>query len=131
MLMSELFWLSDAQFARLSPHLPNDTRGKPRVDDRRVISGIIHVIKSGGRWVDAPAAYGPRKTLYNRFVRWSAKGVWMDIFHALAAMGEPPAEILIDSSAVKAHRCASGGKGGSKIRQLGARVVDAPPKSMP
>ena len=60
------FWLSDRQFAKLKPHLPTDTRGKPRVDDRRVISGIIHVIKSGGRWVDAPAAYGPRKTLYNR-----------------------------------------------------------------
>ena len=65
----ELFWLSDAQFAKIAPHLPTDTRGKPRVDDRRVISGIIQVLKSGGRWIDAPAAYGPRKTLYNRFVR--------------------------------------------------------------
>jgi transposase len=129
--MSDLFWLNDAQFARLSPHLPTDTRGKPRVDDKRVISGIIHVLRSGGRWVDAPAAYGPRKTLYNRFVRWSAKGVWVDIFHALAATGGPPAEVLIDSSAVKAHRCASGGKGGSKIRRSVVRVVDAPPKSMP
>ena len=129
--MSDLFWLNDAQFARLSPHLPNDTRGKPRVDDQRVISGIVHVLKSGGRWVDAPPAYGPRKTLYNRFVRWSAKGIWMDIFHALAAAGGPSAEVLIDSSAVKAHRCASGGKGGSKIRPSVDRVVDAPPKSMP
>jgi transposase len=64
--MSDLFWLSESQFARLAPHLPTDTRGKPRVDDRRVISGIIHVLKSGGRWVDAPAAYGPRKTLAAR-----------------------------------------------------------------
>ena len=56
------FWLSDEQFARIAPHLPTDTRGKPRVDDRRVISGIIHVLKSGGRWVDAPPAYGPKKT---------------------------------------------------------------------
>jgi transposase len=94
-MMSDLFWLNDTQFARLSPHLPTDTHGKPRVDDQRVISGIIHVLKSGSRWVDAPAAYGPRKTLYNRFVRWSAKGVWMDIFHALAAAGGPPAEVLI------------------------------------
>ena len=47
------FRLSDRQFAKLKPHLPTDTRGKPRVDDRRVISSIIHVIKSGGRWVDA------------------------------------------------------------------------------
>jgi transposase len=77
------FWLSDEQFARLKPHLPSDTRGKPRVDDRRVIGGIIHVLKCGCRWIDAPSAYGPRKTLYNRFVRWAAKGVWEDIFHAL------------------------------------------------
>ncbi len=81
------FWLSDAQFERIKPHLPTDTRGVPRVDDRRVISGIVHVIKSGGRWVDAPASYGPRKTLYNRFVR-------------LAEAGGPPAQVLIDSSAV-------------------------------
>jgi len=107
------FWLSEEQFARLAPLLPTDTRGKPRVDDRRVISGIVHVLKSGGRWVDAPAVYGPRKTLYNRFVRWAAKGVWTDIFHALSSAGGPPAEVLIDSSAVKAHRCAAGGKGGS------------------
>ena len=68
-----LFWLSDEQFERISPHLPRDTRGKPRVDDRRVISGIVHILKSGRRWVDAPADYGPRKTLYNRYVRGAAK----------------------------------------------------------
>ena len=70
------FWLSDDQWARLQPLLPNKPRGVPRVDDRRVISGIIHVVKSGGRWVDAAACYGSRKTLHNRFVRWAAKGVW-------------------------------------------------------
>jgi transposase len=63
--------LSDARFERLRPLLPNKVRGVARVDDR-VISGIIHVVKSGGRWVDAPACYGPKKTLYNRFVRWAA-----------------------------------------------------------
>ena len=67
------------------------------------------MLKSGCRWRDAPEAYGPHKTLYNRFVRWAAKGVWLDVFHALAAAGGPPAAILIDSSAVKAHRCAAGG----------------------
>ena len=128
--MSDVFWLSEEQFSRLAPLLPTDTRGKPRVDDLRVISGIVHVLKSGGRWVDTPAIYGPRKTLYNRFVRWAAKGVWMDIFQALATAGGPPAEVLIDSSAVKAHRCASGGKGGNRGKPLAARAVDAPPKSM-
>ena len=123
------FWLSDEQFARLKPHLPSDTRGKPRVDDRRVISGIIHVLKCGCRWIDAPSAYGPRKTLYNRFVRWAAKGVWEDIFHALAAAGGPPEQILIDSSAVKAHRCAAGGKGGNSSRRSAARAGGEPRKS--
>ena len=57
----DCFWLTDDQFARIKPHLPTDTRGKARVDDRRVISGIVHVLKSGGRWVDAPSVYGPHK----------------------------------------------------------------------
>jgi transposase len=122
------FWLTETQFARITPHLPNDTRGKPRVDDRRVISGIIHVLKSGCRWVDAPPNYGPRKTLYNRYVRWAAKGVWTNLFHALAQAEGPPAEVLIDSSAVKAHRSASGGKGGSETRPSVVRAVDAQQK---
>jgi len=114
------FWLSNEQFARLEPLLPRDTRGKPRVDDRRVISGIVHVLISGCRWKDAPSAYGPCKTLYNRFQRWAAKGVWGAMFQALATAGGPPAELLIDSSAVRAHRCAAGGKGGSAARQSDA-----------
>ena len=129
--MSDHFWLSDEQYLRLAPLLPSDTRGVARVDDRRVISGIVHVLRSGCRWADAPSVYGPRKTLYNRFVRWAAKGVWMDVFHALASAGGPPAEVLIDSTAVKAHRCAAGGKGGNSVRRLGARVAGGPPRSMP
>ena len=123
------FWLSDEQFAKIASHLPTGTRGKPRVDDRWVISGIVHVLKSGGRWVDAPATYGPKKTLYNRFVRWAAKGVWTNLFHMLAQADGPPAQVLLDSSAVKAHGCASGGPGGNASRPLGARVAGAPPRS--
>ena len=93
------------------------------MDERRVISGIVHVLKSGCRWADSPLVYGPRKTLYNRFVRCAAKGVWLDIFHALAAAGGPPAEVLIDSSAVEAHRCASGGKGGNAVRRSAAHAA--------
>ena len=72
MALSE-FWLSEEQFARLRPLLPSKVRGVARVDDRRVISGIMHVLKSICRWVDAPACYGPRKTLYNRIVRSLAR----------------------------------------------------------
>jgi transposase len=131
MMIRDYFWLNDDQFSRLEPLLPTDTRGVARVDDRRVISGIVHVLKSGGRWADAPEIYGPRKTLYNRFVRWAAKGVWTDIFHALASSGGPPAQVLIDSSAVKAHRCASGGKGGSVLRRSAAHAAGEPPRSTP
>jgi transposase len=128
--MSEVFWLTDEHRSRLARLLPNDTRGVPRVDDRRVISGIVHVLKSGGRWADAPAVYGPRKTLYNRFVRWATKGVWLDTFHALAASGGPPAEVLLDSTHAKAHRFAAGGKGG-RARRLGAHAAAAPRRSTP
>lgn len=129
--MSHFFWLSAAQFARLEPLLPTDTRGVPRVDDRRVISGIVHVLKSGGRGSDAPPAYGPRKTLYNRFVRWAAKDAWTGIFYALASAGGPPAAVLIDSSAIKAHRCAAGGKGGNTRSRSAARAADGRPRSTP
>jgi transposase len=74
--MRDCFWPTEDPFARLKPLLPTDPRGKPRV--RRVISGIVHVLKSGGRWIDAPDPSGPRKMLYNRFVRWAAKGMWAD-----------------------------------------------------
>ena len=110
--MSDSFWLSDEQFGRLAPLLPSDTRGVPRVDDRRVISGIIHVLQSGCRWKDAPAHYGPHKTLYDRFVRWARKGVWDGIFARLAEAGGAPATVMLDSAHVKAHRSAAGGKGG-------------------
>ena len=69
------FWLTDEQFAKIAPLLPNDTRGKEPVDDRRVISGIVDVRKPGGRWTGAPReVYGPKKAVYNRFVRWAVQG---------------------------------------------------------
>jgi transposase len=104
--MSDLFWLSQAQMPRIEPFFPL-SHGIPRVDDRRVISGIIFVIKGGRRWRDAPAGYGPHKTLYNRFVRWSRMGVFDRIFAALAAEGGPPERLMIDSTHLKAHRTAA------------------------
>ena len=101
------FWLSDAQFARIQPLLPNKVRGVPRVDDRRVISGIIHVIRNGLRWRDAPPEYGPHKTLYNRFVRWSKAGVFGRIFEALAADSRASGTVMIDATYLKAHRTAA------------------------
>ena len=126
--MSELFLLSERQMARLSPFFPL-AHGVPRVDDRRVVSGIVYVIRNGLQWKDAPKDYGPHKTLYNRFVRWAEKGVWAALFETLAQAGGPPAQVLIDSSAVKAHRSASGGKGGRRRRPSAARAAGAQPKS--
>ena len=123
------FWLTETQFSRLLPLLPRDTRGVARVDDRRVISGIVHVLQSGCRWRDAPAAYGPSKTLYNRFVRWARKGVWLEVFTALAQAGGPPEALLLDSTHVKAHRCAAGGKGGPMPRPLAVPAAGAPARS--
>ena len=127
-MQHDSFWLSEEQFARLGPLLPSDTRGVPRVDDRRVISGIIHVLQSGCRWRDAPACYGPYKTLYNRFVRWARKGVWERIFQRLAEAGMATA-LMLDATYVKAHRSAAGGKGGPKPRPSGAHAAGAPPRS--
>jgi transposase len=88
--MADGFWLSDEQWVRLMPLLPNKPRGMPRVDDRGVISGIVHVLQSSYRWKDAPTFYGPPKTLYHQCDRWAAKSVWRDIFAALAAAGGHP-----------------------------------------
>ena len=127
--MSTGFWLTDQQFERLEPFFPTDTRGVARVDDRRVISGIVHVLKSGCRWKDAAPEYGPHKTLYNRFVRWRDKGVWENAFVALAAAGGPPAEVLLDSTHVKAHRSAAGGKRGRSSRRSASAEAVGTPKS--
>ena len=105
--MSNLFWLNEAQMDRLRP-LFSKSHGRPRVDDRRVLSGIIFIIRNGLRWCDAPAAYGPHKTLYNRFVRWSEKGIFARIFEELARPSAPAQEVLmIDATHLKAHRTAS------------------------
>jgi len=104
--MSDLFWLSEAQMRRIEPFFPL-SHGIPRVDDRRVISGIIFVIRNGLRWRDAPGAYGPHKTVYNRFIRWSRLGVFNRIFAELAGQAGDPDRVMIDATHLKAHRTAA------------------------
>ena len=120
--MSNLFWLTDAQMARLQPFFPK-SQGKPRVDDRRDRIGIIFIKRNGLRWCDGPKEYGPAKTLYNRWKRWSEK----------ASQAVVPKTVMIDATYLKAHRMATSlrvKKGGlttneavcqrrSKIRPLG------------
>lgn len=128
--MTGLFWLGDAQWQAIAPHLPMIHTGPARVDDRRVISGIIHVLQSGCRWRDCPPAYGPYTTIYNRFNRWSRRGLWQGLFAALVAGGAVPQGLAIDSSYVKAHRSAHGGKGGPKPRPSVPRAADRRPRSI-
>lgn len=104
--MSNLYWLSDAQMERLKPFLPK-SHGKPRVDDRRVLSGIIFINRNGLRWRDAPKEYGPAKTLYNRWKRWSDNGVFARIMVGLASERAEHKTIMIDATYLKAHRTAS------------------------
>ena len=104
--MSDLIWLSDAQMLRISPYFPL-SHGIARVDDRRVLSGIIFVIRNGLRWRDAPKDYGPHKTIYNRFIRWSRLGVFNRILAELAAMAGTPDHVMIDATHLKAHRTAA------------------------
>ena len=104
--MAEFRWLSEAQMRRISPYFPL-SHGIPRVDHRSVISGIMFVIRNGLRWRDAPVEYGPHKTIYNRFIRWSRMGVFNRIFAELAAKGGRPNTLMIDATHLKAHRTAA------------------------
>ena len=104
--LSDLFWLTDAQMARLARFFPK-SHGKPRVDDRRVLSGIIFINRNGLRWRDAPSAYDPHKTLYSRWKRWSEKGIFARMMVGLAAAHGEETTVMIDATLLKAHRTAT------------------------
>ena len=128
--MAGEFWLSEAQWGAIEPLLPKNQPGARRADDRRVLSGIVHVLKTGCRWQDCPSVYGPPTTIYNRFRRWTMRGLWRRLFEALAR-AEPGDGQAIDSTTAKAHRSAAGGKGGPRRRRLVARAAAARRKSTP
>src|SRR5919107_789288 len=102
--MRDLFWLSDHAWERWSLICRITNRASPALTTRRVISGILHILKTGGRWRDVPPQYGPAKTFYNRYTRWARRGIWQRIFAEIAAAGPIPEELALDSSNVKAHR---------------------------
>jgi transposase len=114
-----LFWLSDEAWAAIEPHLPRNQPGARRVDDRRVISGILHVLKVGCRWCDCPTDYGPSTTVYNRFNRWSRRGFWLKLLDALVDAGAVTKNTAIDSTYVKAQRAAFSAKGGRSAQAIG------------
>ncbi|MFG1404437.1 IS5 family transposase [Xanthobacter sediminis] len=111
--------LTDEEWAIIAPLLPNKVRGVARVDDRRVINGILWRFRTGAPWRDVPERYGPRTTLYNRFVRWRAAGVWDRLLEAVSAAYDGDI-VMIDSSCVRVHQ--HGGcrqKGGDDDRCMG------------
>jgi transposase len=120
-----MLWFDDVQWVKTVPHLPTNQPCPERKDDRRVLSGIMHVLKIGCRWEDCPKVYGPHKTIYSRFSRWSERGIWQKIFESVATPSEPPKHAALDSSHVKVHRCANGGKGRQVIRRSGSRKAAA------
>ena len=107
--MSSNFWPTAEQFSKIKPLLPNKPRGVPRVDDRRVLSGIIFCLQRGYRWSDVPSEYVPAKTLYNRYKRWSEAGVFERVFEGLAHEGADLSTLMIDASHIKTHRIAANG----------------------
>ena len=117
------FDLSDAEWAIVQPLLPNKPRGVPRVDDRRVVNGIFYILRTGSPWRDLPERYGPPTTIYNRFNRWAKAGVWLKVFEALAEKSADSLH-LIDSSIVRAHQHAAGGKKGPRITPSVVLVED-------
>ena len=120
--------LSEAEWRLIEPLLPNNPRGVARVDDRRVINAIFYVLRTGMPWRDLPERYGPYTTAYNRFNPWSRRGIWKRIFDTLASKSRDSL-YLIDSTIVKAHRAASGAKGGRKIRRSASAAAGGAQKS--
>ncbi len=106
LVISDLFWLTDEQIERLQPFFPK-SQGRPRVNKRRVLSGIVFLNRNGRRWRDAPSAYGPHKTLHNRWKRWSERGVFGRMMEGLSAADAESRTVMIDATYLKAHRTAS------------------------
>lgn len=129
--MADLFWFSDDQWAVIEPFMPTSQPGPERKDDRQIISGIMHVLSSGCRRCDCPAAYGPSTTVYNRFNRWSRRGFWTAMLAALARAGWSGEAAAIDATDVKAHRTAQGGKGGPARSRSAPRAAARRPRSTP
>src|SRR3569623_122316 len=127
-MAKQVYWLSDAEWKRIEPLLPRGRKGAHRVDERRVISGIVYMLRCGARWRDCPEDNGPYTTNYNRFNRWSRQGIWTDIFYALTGSTGMYGSASVDSTYIKAHRSATGGKVGPSTTPLAARAAAKRPK---
>ena len=128
--MGARFDLDDKEWGLIQPLLPQGLRGARRVDDRRILNGIFYILRTGSPWRDLPERYGAYTTCYNRYNRWSKRGVFKGIFDRLARQSKDSLH-MIDSTIVRAHRAASGAKGGSWPKVLAAHAAAARRSSMP
>jgi transposase len=121
--------LSDREWKAIEPHLPNKPRGVPRVDDRRVLNGIFWVLRSGAPWADLPERYGPRTTVYNRFIRWRKAGVWDRLMDAIVETHDGEVQ-MIDTSIVRVHQQGATAKRGVEIDVWVVPEAGLRPRSM-
>jgi putative transposase len=120
--------LSDNQWERIDAFLEADyTVGEPGQDDRNFIEAVLWWSRAGAPWRDLPEEFGPWKTVFNRFDRWSKNGKWDRMFHALRADVDAEWHSL-DSTANRAHQHSAGGKGGRKPMRSASREVAARPR---
>ena len=120
-MRANLSWFSDGQWARIEPLIPSNRRGVKPKNNRRILSGIMHVLKGGCRWVDCPPEYGPAKTVYNRFNRRSAQGIWQSIFPGL-----PCADSRLRGAGSRLPRAAASmSRAGVGFRRAGSKLASA------
>ena len=117
--------LTETEWARLQPLLPPRKAGKPRQDDRRILNGILWKLATGVPWRDLPERYGPWQTVYTRFRRWTAAGVWDRLLAAVQRQADAAGELdwavhFVDGTVIRAHQHAAGAKGGTLRRKPSA-----------
>lgn len=119
--------LTNAQWAGLEPRLPPQKPKTGRINQphRRVINGILWILRTGAPWADLPRRYGKTKTVSSRFYRWRKNGTWQRIFAELRAQADHDRELdwvihFVDSTVVRAHQHAAGAKGGTQKRKRSA-----------
>lgn len=104
--------LTDAQWKRIESLIPGRRGPRAKRGDRLFLNAVLWRVKTGAPWRDIPERYGPWKTTYNRFARWAAQGAWERLFKELQLEIDDVGSLL-DSTVVRAHQDAAGGKGGS------------------
>ncbi len=123
--------LTDGEWARLEPLLPPERsrRGRPaKLGNRRFMNAVVYIAKTGAPWRDLPERFGPWKTVFNKWSRWNAKGVFERVLKVLARDADNESSI-VDATLIRAHQHAAGGKGGPKISVLDALAEVLAPRS--